>query len=105
VWPIETLASVRSYTDQNNIKLLLDGSRILNAIVHYECNHNQIAKYCDVMIMCLTRGLCCPFGSLLFGSKEDVKRARQIRKSVGGGMRQVGLIGAAGLYAFENIIP
>jgi len=49
--------------------------------------------------MCLSKGLCCPFGSLLLGSSEAVKKVRHIRKSLGGGMRQIGLIGAAGLYA------
>lgn len=58
-----------------------------------------MSKYCDVMTMCLSKGLCCPFGSLVFGRKEDIKKARQIRKSLGGGMRQIGIIGAAGLYA------
>lgn len=51
------------------------------------------------MTMCLSKGLCCPFGSLVFGTKDDIKRARHIRKSLGGGMRQIGIIGAAGLYA------
>lgn len=58
-----------------------------------------MSKYCDVMTMCLSKGLCCPFGSLVFGSKADIKKARHIRKSLGGGMRQIGIIGAAGLYA------
>lgn len=51
------------------------------------------------MTMCLSKGLCCPFGSLVFGTTETIRKAKQIRKSLGGGMRQVGIIGAAGLYA------
>ena len=78
---------------------MIDGARILNAIAHYGCNPKQISKYCDVMTMCLSKGLCCPFGSLVFGSNESIKKAKHIRKSLGGGMRQVGIIGAAGLYA------
>lgn len=56
------------------------------------------------MTMCLSKGLCCPFGSLVFGSKADIKKARHIRKSLGGGMRQIGIIGAAGLYALEHVV-
>lgn len=52
------------------------------------------------MTMCLSKGLCCPFGSLLFGTHETIKRAKHLRKSLGGGLRQTGIIGAAGLYAF-----
>ncbi len=51
------------------------------------------------MTMCLSKGLCCPFGSLVLGKSEIIKKSRHIRKSLGGGMRQVGIIGAAGLYA------
>jgi threonine aldolase len=54
--------------------------------------------------MCLSKSLCCPFGSLVFGSAQDIKKARQIRKSLGGGMRQIGIIGAAGLYALEHMV-
>lgn len=57
------------------------------------------------MSMCLSKGLCCPFGSLVFGTTETIKKAKQIRKSLGGGMRQVGIIGAAGLYALEHVVP
>lgn len=78
---------------------MLDGARILNAICYYNIDASEMGKYCDVMTMCLSKGLCCPFGSLVFGSKDSIKKTRHIRKSLGGGMRQVGIIGAAGLYA------
>lgn len=57
------------------------------------------------MTMCLSKGLCCPFGSLVFGTADMIKKARHIRKSLGGGMRQIGIIGAAGLYALEHMVP
>lgn len=57
------------------------------------------------MTTCLAKGFALPFGSLVFGSALSIKKAKQIRKSLGGGMRQIGIIGAAGLYSLENIIP
>lgn len=78
---------------------MIDGARILNATAYYNINPVEISQYCSIMTMCLSKGLCCPFGSLVFGSKEVIQRARQIRKSLGGGMRQIGIIGAAGMYA------
>ena len=77
----------------------MDGARATNAIAYYGCDPKELSKYCDVMTMCLSKGLCCPFGSLIFGTADMIKKARQIRKSLGGGMRQIGIIGAAGLYA------
>ena len=57
------------------------------------------------MTMCLSKSLCCPFGSLVFGSAQDMKKARQIRKSLGGGMRQIGIIGAAGGMLIGKYTP
>ena len=54
------------------------------------------------MTLCLSKGLCCPFGSVFFGNTTAIKKAKQLRKSLGGGMRQVGIIGAAGFYALKH---
>lgn len=83
----------------------MDGARITNATAYYGCDPKEMSKYCDVMTMCLSKGLCCPFGSLVFGSSQQMKEARHIRKSLGGGMRQIGIIGAAGIYALKHIVP
>ena len=59
---------------------------------------------CDSVSFCLSKGLCCPIGSILVGSKEFIKKAIKLRKMIGGGMRQAGILAAAGLYAFEHML-
>ena len=78
---------------------------MLNAIEYYQCEPNIVGKLFDSMTLCLSKGLCCPFGSLIFGSREAMDSARRIRKCLGGGLRQIGVIGAAGLWALANMRP
>jgi threonine aldolase len=80
----------------------VDGARIFNAVVDYGCELRDITRYCDSFTICLSKGLGAPVGSLLVGSEEYIRRAIRWRKMVGGGMRQAGILAAAGLYALQN---
>ena len=70
--------------------------------MEYDCELRDIARYCDSFTICLSKGLGTPVGSLLVGSHEYIRRATRWRKMVGGGMRQAGILAAAGLYALQN---
>jgi threonine aldolase len=86
------------------LKLHIDGARIFNAIVENDYTAKDIGKYCDTISVCLSKGLGAPAGTLLIGDKENIQKARRIRKQMGGGMRQAGILAAAGLYALKNHI-
>lgn len=88
----------------NNLALHLDGARLFNAIVAKEEKPKQYGEVFDSISICLSKGLGTPVGSVLIGTKEFIKKARRIRKVFGGGMRQAGYLGAAGIYALENNI-
>ena len=80
----------------------LDGARLWNAAVKYQVPPRSYTEWVDTVQLCLSKGLGAPVGSLLCGSREVVERAREWRKMVGGGMRQAGILGAAGVYALKN---
>ncbi len=82
----------------------LDGARVFNAAVQLRVNVKEISQYFDSMSICLSKGLAAPVGSLLVGSNELILKARRWRKMVGGGMRQAGILAAAGIYALEHNI-
>ena len=84
--------------------LHLDGARIFNAAVALGVPAASLAEDVDSVMFCLSKGLCCPVGSILCGSAEFIALARQSRKLVGGGMRQVGVLAAAGIVALESMI-
>ena len=88
----------------NSIPLHLDGARIFNAIVAKNESPKQYGEVFDSISVCLSKGLGAPVGSVLLGSKAFIKKARRIRKVLGGGMRQAGILAAAGIYALENNI-
>jgi len=81
----------------------LDGARIFNAAVALSCDVASLSRSCDSVMFCLSKGLAAPVGSILTGSKEFIDRARSVRKLLGGGMRQVGILAAAGLIALEKM--
>jgi threonine aldolase len=89
----------------NQLKFHLDGARIFNAAAALDVDPAVLAEPADSVMFCLSKGLGAPIGSVLCGTREFIKRTRKIRKMLGGGMRQVGLIAAAGLYALENHMP
>lgn len=103
-YDLESLAAIKDVCIKNNLRLHLDGARIFNAIVAKGYTAAEVGNYFDTISICLSKGLGAPVGSVLVGNKTDIKKARRVRKSFGGGMRQVGFIAAAGLFALENNI-
>lgn len=104
VLPMAYLQEAFAFTRQHQLALHIDGARIFNAVVELDTTLEAIAGYCDSLTICLSKGLGAPVGSLLCGSEDYIKRARRWRKMTGGGMRQAGILAAAGLYAFEHNI-
>ena len=80
----------------------LDGARLFNATVKLGVTPESVCQHFDTVSICLSKSLACPVGSLLAGDRETIERARRWRKMLGGGMRQAGILAAAGLYALEN---
>jgi len=89
---------------EKDLKFHLDGARIFNALEETKESTKDTGKPFDSISICLSKGLGAPAGSVLLGSKEFIKQARRTRKTWGGGMRQVGVLAAAGIYALENNI-
>lgn len=102
VLPIAYLQQAWNFTRERQLALHIDGARIFNAAVALEVPLESLARYCDTLTICLSKGLGTPVGSLLCGSEEFIQRARRWRKMTGGGMRQAGILAAAGLYALEH---
>lgn len=89
---------------QNRLKLHIDGARIFNAAVAQNVSVKELVEPADSVMFCLSKGLASPIGSMLVGSRQFIARARHLRKMVGGGMRQVGVIAAAGIISLEKMI-
>ncbi len=96
------LRRARQCTKDNNLHFHLDGARVFNAVVAEGVELCKVTGLFDSVSICLSKGLGAPVGSVLCGSKGFIDRARRIRKMLGGGMRQAGVLAAAGLYAIEN---
>ncbi|MEZ9532888.1 low-specificity L-threonine aldolase [Vibrio splendidus] len=104
VLPMSYLAEAREFVNQHGLQMHLDGARVYNAAVALDVHIKEIAQHFDSMTICLSKGLGAPIGSLLLGSKEYIAKARRLRKMVGGGMRQAGILAAAGKMALtENV--
>lgn len=102
VLPIEDLKKIRDFADCHGLKIHMDGARIFNAACASGASAKDYCLLCDSTMFCLSKGLGAPIGSMLVGSSEFIERARRYRKMLGGGMRQAGLIAAAGIYALTN---
>lgn len=98
------IVKIKEVCQQNNLILHLDGARLFNAIVETENSPADYGQVFDSISLCLSKGLGCPIGSLLLGSKEVIKKARRFRKVMGGGWRQAGYLATAGIYALDNHI-
>jgi threonine aldolase len=98
------IIKIKEVCRENDLALHLDGARLWNALVAKNETPKQYGETFDSISICLSKGLGCPVGSLLLGKKEFIKKARRIRKVLGGGMRQAGFIAAAGVYALKNNI-
>ena len=103
-YPISEIEKISKFCESKNIPLHLDGARLFNALVKTGVKANYIGPLFDSISICFSKGLGAPVGSVLVGSKEFIYKARRVRKVIGGGMRQVGMLAAAGIYALENNI-
>ncbi len=100
----DDLAAVHHLADEYSLPVHMDGARVFNAAVALGVAASRLARYADSVAFSLCKGLACPVGSVLCGSEEFIARARRFRKMLGGGMRQAGIIAAAGVYALENMV-
>ena len=98
------MAEVRAIADRHGLVIHLDGARIFNAAVALGVPAASLAAGADSVTFCLSKGLSAPIGSVLCGSAEFISRARKVRKMLGGGMRQAGVIAAAGIVALETMV-
>lgn len=105
VLPLEWIEELSKVCKENNLKLHMDGARVFSAAEYLNVPVSRVARDVDSVQFCLSKNLCCPVGSLLVGSKDFILQARRFRKALGGGMRQVGFLAAAGLCALETIVP
>ncbi|MGH8372339.1 MAG: low-specificity L-threonine aldolase [Gammaproteobacteria bacterium] len=102
VLPSAYIKEARAFVDRHGLNLHLDGARAFNAAVKLGVPVRDITKHFDSVSLCLSKGLGAPVGSVLVGSKDLIAKAHRIRKLLGGGMRQAGILAAAGLYALEH---
>jgi len=102
VYPPEIIADVSAQTHSVGLKVHLDGARIFNAAVALGKSVEEITRPVDSVMFCLSKALGAPVGSMLVGSRDFIARARRRRKILGGGMRQAGVLAAAGLVALEE---
>ena len=100
----EYVEKVSNFTNKHGLLLHMDGARIFNAAVYLGLNLSTLLENVDSVSICLSKGLSAPVGSLVCGSDEFISKARRIRKMLGGGMRQAGIIAAAGIIALEKMV-
>ncbi len=101
---VEYTRQVGEFAHQNGLRLHLDGARIFNAAVALGVPVRELTRAADSVTFCLSKGLSAPVGSVLCGSKEFIERALRIRKQLGGGMRQAGVLAAAGIVSLETMV-
>lgn len=101
---VEYMNEVRQVADEFGLKIHLDGARIFNAAAALEVPAERLAHAADSVTFCLSKALCAPVGSVLCGTQEFIYKARRIRKQLGGGMRQAGVLAAAGIVALETMV-
>jgi threonine aldolase len=104
IQPYETVESIANWAHKNGLIMHLDGARLFNAVVASGIDARKWSQHFDTVSVCFSKGLGAPVGSALAGSKDQIKKARRIRKLFGGGMRQAGVIAAGALYGLEHHI-
>ncbi len=104
IYDFEELKKIGEVCRKYGLKYHIDGARLFNALVETPQTPRDYGKIFDTISICLSKGLGCPIGSLLIGNKQDIKKARRVRKVFGGGMRQAGYLAAAGIYALDHHI-
>jgi threonine aldolase len=103
-YELEDLRQIKQVCMEHNLKFHLDGARIWNALVAKKQNPKEFGMLFDTISICFSKGLGAPIGSVLLADKKTIHRALRVRKILGGGMRQVGYLAAAGIYALDNNI-
>lgn len=101
-WPLDQLARVCGWAHDNGLKTHLDGARLFNACVAKGYSAAEVGQHFDTISICFSKGLGCPMGSVLVGSRDDIRKARRVRKLFGGALRQAGIVAAAAVFAMEN---
>ncbi|HWR23972.1 MAG TPA: low-specificity L-threonine aldolase [Feifaniaceae bacterium] len=103
VVPLSTMAEVYAAAKKHDLRVHLDGARLFNAAVALGVDAKEITRYADTVSCCLSKGLCAPVGSVIAGDRAFIERARKYRKMLGGGMRQAGILAAAGILALTDM--
>ncbi len=103
VVPLDNLRALRAVADRNGIKVHLDGARVFNASTASGVPAKEYAAIADSVMFCLSKGLSAPVGSMLAGPRDFIAQARRVRKALGGGMRQVGVLAAPGIIALTEM--
>jgi len=104
VFPLKNIQRIREVATRRGLRMHMDGARLWNACVASGISPKEYAAPFDSISVCLSKGLGCPVGSLVAGSRDFIKRVHRFRKLVGGGMRQTGFLAAAGIYALDHHI-
>lgn len=103
-YDLQEIKEIRKVCDKHNLGLHLDGARLFNALVAKKEDPKDYGNIFDSISICLSKGLGTPMGSVLIGNRKIMKNAMRVRKVLGGGMRQIGFMAAAGIYALDNHI-
>ncbi len=98
-------AAIAGVAHEQGLRVHCDGARLFNAVTATGTPPDQYARHCDTVSFCLSKGLGAPVGSILAGDEATLEEAHRYRKMLGGGMRQAGILAAAGLYALEHQVP
>jgi len=104
-YTLDEIKPIQDLCDERGLALHLDGARLMNVLVETGESTQDVGSYFDSISLCLSKGLGTPGGSILIGRKDFIKEARRVRKVMGGGMRQTGILAAAAIYALDNNIP
>lgn len=105
VIPISTMEQIYTSAKAQDVPVHLDGARLFNAAAYLDVDAAEVTKYCDSVMFCLSKALCAPVGSILAGDTSFIDKARKKRKLLGGGLRQSGILAAAGLVALQEMLP
>ncbi|KMZ44135.1 MULTISPECIES: low-specificity L-threonine aldolase [Bacillales] len=103
VLPLSYLEEVRAFANEKAVPVHIDGARLFNAAVALDVDAGEIARYADSVQICLSKGLSAPIGSLVVGTEDFIQKVYRLRKMLGGGMRQAGIIAAPGLVALQQM--
>jgi len=102
IFPQEEVEAISKVAHQNQLPLHMDGARLFHAAIAQKITSRELVAVVDSLSICLSKGLGAPMGSVLAGNKAFIKSARRFRKMLGGGMRQAGIMAAAGIYVLEH---